>query len=109
MSIAFSQAKLRGEQRRNMVEAIQKQMQAAAILAVGEVLMACLDTEVTVKLGREKGIPRQINEQPRKIHWQCTNCGCTDANYFTRDGHYRRELKTGWGKIQKLQVPMLEC
>jgi len=109
MSIAFSQAKLRGEQRRNMVEAVQKQMQAAAILAVGEVLMACLDTEVTVKLGREKGIPRQISEQPRKIHWQCTNCGCTDANYFTRDGHYRRELKTGWGKIQKLQVPMLEC
>lgn len=109
MSIAFSPGKLRGEQRRNMVEAVQKHMQAAAIRAVGEVLVACLDTEVTVKLAREKGAPRQISEQPREIHWQCKNCGCTNANYFTRDGHYRRELKTGWGKIQKLQVPMLEC
>jgi len=67
MSISFSPGKLRGEQSRNMVEAVQKQMQAAAILAVGEVLMACLDTEVTVKLGREKGAPRQISEQPREI------------------------------------------
>jgi hypothetical protein len=50
-----------------MVEAVQKQMQAVAIRAVGEVLMACLDTEVTVKLGREKGAPRQISEQPREI------------------------------------------
>src|SRR5258708_2513089 len=109
MSIAFSQGKPCGEQRRNIVEAVQKQMQAATLIAVREVLMACLDTEVTVKLGREKGTLRQISEQPRKIHWQCTNCGCNDANYFIRDGHYRRELKTGWGKIQKLPAPMLEC
>jgi Transposase, Mutator family len=109
MSRAFSPGKQRGEQRRNLVEAVQKHMQAAAIRAAGEVLMACLDTEVTVKLAREKGTPRQISDHPREIHWQCKNCGCNDANHFTRDGHYRRELKTGWGKIQKLQVPMLEC
>ena len=89
MSIAFSPGKLRGEQRRNMVEAVQKHMQAAAIRAAGEVLMACLDTEVTVKLAREKGTPRQISDHPREIHWQCKNCGCNDANYFTRDGQKR--------------------
>ena len=32
-----------------------------------------------------------------------------DAQYFTRDGHYRRDLQTGWGHVQNMQVPMLEC
>ena len=54
-------------------------------------------------------MPRQADEQGREIDWQCHHCGCRDAHYFTRDGHYRRELQTGWGQVQNLRVPMLEC
>jgi hypothetical protein len=71
--------------------------------------MTFLEAEVTTKLGREKGMPRQVSSQEREIDWHCANCGCTDANQFTRDGHYRRDLETGWGHVQNLQVPMLEC
>jgi hypothetical protein len=38
----------------------------------------------------------------------CGHCGCADAQQFTRDGHYRRSLQTGWGSIEELRVPMLE-
>jgi len=109
MSIAFSPQKLRGEQRKNIVEEVQKRVQAEALGAVGRIATEFLETEVTVKLGREKGMPRQVGEQAREIDWQCKNCGCKDAQYFTRDGHYRRDLQTGWGHVQNMQVPMLEC
>jgi hypothetical protein len=109
MSIQFSPGKLRGQERREVVQAVQKHMQAVALQAITEVLMAFLEEEVTAKLGREKGKPRQVSSQAREIDWRCTNCGCRDANQFTRDGHYRRNLETGWGHVQHLQVPMLEC
>jgi putative transposase len=109
MSIQFSQEKLRGERRREVIKAIQKQMQASALKAVSEVIAACLEEEVRAKLGREKGESRRISSQMREIDWQCANCGCKDANQFTRDGHYRRNLETNWGHIQNLPVPMLEC
>jgi putative transposase len=32
-----------------------------------------------------------------------------DANQFTRDGHYQRSLETGWGHLEALRVPMVEC
>ena len=60
-------------------------------------LTTFLEEEVTVKLGRVKGAPRQVSAQAREIDWQCAFCGCQDANQFTRDGHYRRGLETGWG------------
>jgi hypothetical protein len=84
-------------------------MKAEALEAIRRVATECLETEVTVKLGREKGIPRQVSEQAQEIDWQCKNCGCRDAQYFTRDGHYRRDLQTGWGHVENMQVPMVEC
>jgi len=30
--------------------------------------------------------------------WQCAH-----------DGHYRRSLETGWGHLDELRVPMVEC
>ena len=62
MSIAFSPQKLRGEQRRNIVEEVQKRVQAEALEAVRRIATEFLETEVTVKLGREKGTPRQVGE-----------------------------------------------
>lgn len=108
-SIPFSQGKLRGEERKKVVEAVQRHLQTAVLEAVRPVLSMFLEMEVTIKLGREKGMPRQVSEQEREIDWRCANCGCCDANQFIRDGHYRRELQTGWGKVKNVQVPMLEC
>ena len=109
MSIAFSAGKLKAEERRAVLQAIESQMQQVIIDGVTQVLQEFLEQEVTIKLGRAKRSPRRITSQPRPIDWQCAQCGCTDANQFTRDGHYRRSLETGWGHLDTVWVPMLEC
>ncbi len=109
MSRAFSQAKLKAEERKAILQAIQTQIQQVIIDGVTQVLQEFLEQEVTTKLGRSKRSPRRIRSQERPIDWQCAHCGCSDANQFTRDGHYRRSLETGWGHLDVLRVPMLEC
>src|SRR6266516_1079119 len=109
MSIQFSQAKLKGEERRAILQAIETQMQQVIIDGVTQVLQEFLEQEVTTKLGRSKRSPRQVSSQPHPIDWHCAYCGCSDANQFTRDGHYRRSLETGWGHLDVVRVPMLEC
>src|SRR5438270_9350159 len=105
MSIPFSQGKLQADERKTIIQAVQKQAKAAALQAIRPVLKGFLEAEVTVKLGREKGAPRQVSSTERPIDWACACCGCADANQFTRDGHYRRSLETGWGHLEDLQVP----
>jgi hypothetical protein len=109
MSRRFSQGNLQGQERKSVIQEVQKQAKAAALAAIEPVVRAFLEEEVTAKLGRAKGEPRRVCGQPREINWQCGSCGCHDANQFTRDGHYRRSLQTGWGELADLQVPMLEC
>ena len=109
MSITFSQGKLQTEERKSILQSVQEQAKAAALNAIRPVLMGFLEAEVTAKLGRAKGVARQISPAQRPSDWQCASCGCRDANQFTRDGHYRRNLETGWGHLEDLQVPMLEC
>jgi putative transposase len=109
MSIPFSQGKLQATERKSIIQAVQKQAKDAALQAIRPVLTGFLEAEVTAKLGRAKGAPRQVSSSTRPIDWQCASCGCTDANQFTRDGHYRRNLETGWGHVEGLQVPMVEC
>jgi hypothetical protein len=109
MSIHFSHGKLQGQERISIIQEVQKQAKAAALTAIKPIITAFLEAEQQAKLGREKGKPRRVSSQPREIDWQCGHCGCRDANHFTRDGHYRRSLATGWGLLQGLQVPMLEC
>src|SRR5258708_30981323 len=109
MSIAFSQGKIQGKERKNVLQAVQEQAKVAACEAIKPILEAVLEAEVSAKLGREKGESRRISSQERPIDWQCGHCGCTDANCFIRDGHYRRQLATGWGNLSDLRVPMLEC
>ncbi len=106
MSRTVSVARIQGKERKEIIENVQKQIQEAALQASKQVLMACLEAEVTAKLGREKGSPRPVSEQPRESDWQCGHCGCQDANQFTRDGHYQRTLETELGPIQQLPVPM---
>jgi len=109
MSIQFSQGKLQDQERKTVLQEVQQQMQRAVLEAIRVVATDGLEAEVTAKLGREKGQPRETNGQAREIDWKCGSCGCTDANQYIRDGHYRRELQTGWGTVQNLPVPMLEC
>jgi hypothetical protein len=72
-------------------------MQEVALGEIKSRLSECCEEERTMKLGRGKREPRQIGGQAREIDWQCGECGCRDANHFTRDEHYRRALETGWG------------
>jgi hypothetical protein len=109
MSIQFSQGKLQGQERTSIIQEVQKQAKVAALTAIKPLITAFLEAEQQAKLGREKGEPRRVSSQPREIDWQCAQCGCRDANHFTRDGHYRRTLATGWGLLEGLQVPMVEC
>ena len=109
MTIHFQQGNLEEHERQAILEAVYQQAKAAATAAVKAVVEALLEAEVTAKLGREKGAMRHISAQPREVEWVCGQCGCCDAQHFTRDGHYRRSLQTGWGSIQELRVPMLEC
>jgi hypothetical protein len=84
MSRAFSQAKLKGEERRAILQALETQMQQVIIDGVTQVLQAFLEQEVTTKLGRAIRSPRRSSSQARPIDWQCVHCGCTDANQFTK-------------------------
>ena len=109
MSIPFVAGKLEGEERKAILQAVQKQLQEAALGAIRPLLREFCEAEVTAKLARGKGVPRQVSEQACEIDWQCRHGGWRDANQFTRDGHYRRALETGWGHMEDLQVPMLAC
>jgi putative transposase len=109
MSIHFLPGRLEGQERKTIIQTVQKQLQEAAIEAIKPLLTQFCEEEVTAKLGRGQRHPRRVSGQTREIDWQCGHCGCRDANHFTRDGHYRRALETGWGHLQGLRVPMLEC
>jgi len=109
MSIPFSPGKLKAAERRAILQAIESQIQQVIIDGVTQVLQEFLEQEVTTKLGRPKRSPRRVSNEMRAIDWQCAGCGCEDANQFTRDGHYRRTLETGWGHLDSVRVPMVEC
>lgn len=109
MSIHISFESIQGKQRKEIIEEIQRQAKKAALSAIKHVLEAGLEAEVESQLGRKKGGTRHISSQERLSDWTCGHCGCQDANQFLRDGHYRRNLETGWGHIQGLRIPMLEC
>src|SRR5260370_28670201 len=107
MSIQFVAGKLKGEDRKAISQGVQKQLQEAALGAIKPLLTEFCEEELTVKLGRGKRESRRVGGQAREIEWQCAHCGGRDANHFTRDGHYRRALETGWGPIQGMQVPIV--
>jgi Transposase, Mutator family len=109
MSIAVSISHLQRKERKEILETVQRQAKAAALEVIHPILTEFLEAEVELKLDRKKGANRQISSQKREIDWTCGSCGCQDANQFMRDGHYKRSLETGWGHIQGLRVPMLEC
>jgi hypothetical protein len=109
MSIPVSVDHLQGKERKEILNRVQQQAKQAALEAIQPVVTGFLEAEVEIKLGRKKGANRCISTQKREIDWKCGYCGCQDAHQFTRDGHYKRNLETGWGHMQGVQVPMIEC
>jgi transposase-like protein len=109
MSIHSSVEPIQGKQRKEIIEEIQHKAKEAALQASKSVIEAGLEAEVEKQLGREKGERRRIRGQPHQSEWKCGYCGCQDANHFTRDGHYQRNLETYWGHMHGLRIPMLEC
>lgn len=109
MSRTVSAGRIIGKERKEILQTVRKQIKEAVLQATQQVINAFLEAEVTAKLGREKGSRRPGSEPPREIDWQCGQCGCQDANQFTRDGHDRRTLETEWGHSEQLSVPLLEC
>ena len=69
MSITFSQGKLQADERKSILQTVQKQAKAAALQAIRPVLKGFLEAEVTAKLGRAKGVPRQISSTARPVDW----------------------------------------
>jgi hypothetical protein len=65
MSIQFMQGKLKGEERKAVIEEIQQQLQEAALAVISELLTLFLEEELTVKLGRAKG-PRDAQRDKSK-------------------------------------------
>src|SRR5207237_10529959 len=102
MTIHFGQGKLEEPERQAILEEVYQQAKGAATAAVKAVVEALLEAEVSAKLGREEGAVRHISAAPREVDWGCGQCGCEDAQYFTRDGHYRRSLSTCRSSIRAL-------
>ena len=78
---------------------------------VREVVARCLEealeAEVTELLGREWYERRQDQERSW-IEAYCGRCGSHDRRRFSRNGHYRRKLRTSWGRVE-INVPQIEC
>jgi hypothetical protein len=109
MNITFSQAKIKGEERKTVLATVQGEVQQAALAAIRPVLQSYLEMELSAKLGRERYAPRTVSNQIQLLDWECAGCGCREAQQFIRDGHYRRQLETGIGHLTDLKVPMIEC
>ena len=67
MSIQFTQGKLKGQERKAVIEEIQQQLQEAALAVISSLLTWFLEEELTAKLGRQKGEPRRVSSHAREI------------------------------------------
>src|SRR3989442_14834785 len=100
MSIQFLPGKLQGEERKTIIQSVQKQLKEAAIGAIRPLLTEFCEAEVTAKLGRGPRRPRRGSGQAREVDWQGGHCGGQDANPFTRGGHCRRSVGAAWGRVE---------
>ena len=76
MSIQFLPGELKGEERKTLIQAVQRELQEAAIEAIRPLLTQFCEAEVRAKLGRGKGEGRTVSRQTREIDWQCGRLCC---------------------------------
>jgi hypothetical protein len=67
MSLQFLPGKLQGQERKEIIQAVQKHLKEAAIRAIRPLLTEFCEAEVTAKLGREPRSPRRVSGQAREI------------------------------------------
>ena len=92
--------------RREFVEELIAQIKEEVQWMVSRCLEEALEGEVTSLLGRE---PYERRQPPgQEVAAECGRCGSRDGQDYRRDGHYRRYLDTGWGRLE-IRVPQLEC
>lgn len=68
---------------------------------------AAMEAEVTELLGRER-YERRKEKRETWIEATCHKCKTGNARQFRRNGHYKRYLDTGWGRV-RISVPQVEC
>ena len=66
MSRQFVAGKLKGEERKAIIQGVQKQMQEAALGAIKPLLTEFCEEELTVKLGRGKREPGGWADKPAR-------------------------------------------
>jgi hypothetical protein len=95
------------KERRKHQREVQVQIDEAIAKTVREVLERILQDEVTVLLGRAKGVRRDPNDLTL-VRAQCNECGTQYRSQFYRAGYYERGILTFevWSKID---VPRISC
>lgn len=89
---SLSLGKLQGEERKSILQEVQKQAEAAALAAIGPGVMAFLEEEVTAKSGWGKREPRRVSEQQRIRYRTCSGNQwrnrtlCTSIDYRWVEG-----------------------
>ena len=88
-------------------EELRKQMQGVVQGVVARCIEEALEAEITLVLRREWYARRRAQDRQRTSA-ECKKCGSRYARDFRRDGHYKRNLDTSWGRVQ-IWVPQVEC
>lgn len=109
MRRTFSSGEGQGQERKEILQAVQEQAERAGRLAVKAIREAFLEAEVRAKRGREKGETRRIGGQERPMDWHGGHGGCQNAHPLSRDGQDQPRLWTSWGTVSELRVPMVAC
>lgn len=92
--------------RREVVEDLVVEIGKQVRWVVARCIEEALEAEVTSLLGRKPYERRQpVGEEGEAC---CHRCGSQYGHDFRRDGHYRRHLDTGWGRLE-ISMPQLEC
>jgi hypothetical protein len=71
MSKQLLPGKLKGEERKTIIQAVQKPLQEAVLAAIRPRLSELCEEEVTAKRKCGKREPRRVTGQTREIDWFC--------------------------------------
>jgi transposase-like protein len=74
---------------------------------VGRVLDESLETEVERLLGRQRYRRRKRTQRQQQGRY-CSRCKSHQRQHFMRNGHYPRNLVTGWGQV-RVNLPQIKC
>ena len=92
---------------KELVMSMKAQIENRVTKIVGQVIQASLDAEVDNWLKGGRHVRRRKSKRC-EVKEYCSRCYSHDRRKFQRNGHYRRNLVTQWGKIE-IGVPQVEC